>query len=138
LIELTDEIREALSKALSDRAPVVVSYVDAGGQPHLSFRGTAQVLNKEQLAIWVRNPEGGIVGAVAHNPRIALLYRNAETRLSWQFLGRGAIVDDPTVRATVYDHSPEVERNQDPERKGKALVIDVDQVIQRGQVVMRR
>jgi hypothetical protein len=38
----------------------------------------------------------------------------------------------------IFDASPEFERNQDPDRKGKALIIDVDRVIQRGQAIMER
>ncbi len=138
VIELTDEMRDALASALTDRAPVIVSYADATGQPHISFRGTTQVFSTDQIAIWVRNPEGGILAAVATNPKVALLYRNPATRLAWQFLGRAHVDDSEQTRAQVYDASPEVERNQDPERKGKALIVDVDQVIQRGQAIMQR
>jgi hypothetical protein len=138
VIELSDEMREALSSALRDRAPVIVSYVDGDGQPHISFRGTAQVYSDDQLAIWARNPDGGLPNALGDGSKIALLYRNPETRLSWQFHGRARIDADEEVRRTVYDNSPEFERNQDPDRKGKAVIIDVDRVIQRGQAIMER
>jgi hypothetical protein len=138
LIELTDEMRSALASALADRMPVMLAYADADGQPHISFRGTAQVFSKDQLAVWARNPEGGFPAAMATNAKVALLYRNTETRLSWQFLGRGRVVEDEASRGQIFDNSPELERNQDPERKGKAIVIDVDQVIARGQVLMER
>jgi hypothetical protein len=138
LIELTDEMREAIGNALADRAPVIVAYADSEGQPHISFRGTTQVFSKEQLALWARQPQGGIVDAIAQNPRVTLLYRNPATRLSWQFFGRAHVDGSEDVRRTVYDSSPEVERNADPERKGAAILIDVDRVVQRGQVIMER
>ncbi|MSQ42302.1 MAG: pyridoxamine 5'-phosphate oxidase family protein [Dehalococcoidia bacterium] len=138
MIQLTDEMREALANALTDRLPVILAYVGPGGQPSISFRGTAQVYSDDQIAIWARNPEGGLGHALAVNPRIALLYRNPEKRLGWQFHGRARIVDDEAVRRTVYDNSPEPERGADPERKGKAMIVDVDRVIARGQTLMER
>ncbi len=137
MIELSDEMREALASALSDGAPVIVSYVDGDGQPRISFRGSAQVYSNDQLAIWARNPEGGLTNVRDHS-KIALLYRNTETRLAWQFHGRARVDEDEAVRRTVYDHSPEPERNADPDRKGKAMIIDVDRVIQRGEAIMER
>ncbi|MPZ99030.1 MAG: hypothetical protein GEU80_06770 [Dehalococcoidia bacterium] len=75
---------------------------------------------------------------MANNPRITMLYRNPTTRLSWQFFGRGQITSDEAQRTAIYDNSPEVERNADPERKGAAIIIDIDRVISRGQVLMER
>ena len=138
MIKLTDEMREALANALADRAPVILAYVAPDGQPNVSFRGTTQVHSDDQIAIWARNPEGGLLKGIAANPKIALLYRNPETRIAWQFQGRAHLEEDEQVRSTVYDSSPEVERNADPERKGKAILLDVDRVIQRGQAIMER
>ena len=76
--------------------------------------------------------------AAGTNPKVALLYRNTETRVAWQFLGRGHVVTDEAARNQIFDSSPEFERNQDPERKGIAIVIDVDRVVMRGEVIMER
>lgn len=138
MIELTDEMRELFSTSLMDRMPVIVASADASGQPSIAFYGTAQVFSSDQLAIWVRNPEAGFLRRVAENPAVAVLYRNPEKRIGWQFHGRASVSDDEAVRETVFSSSPEVERQIDAERKGKAVLIDVDRVIQRGQVVMQR
>ena len=138
LIELTDEMKAAINNALMDRMSVVVAYVDAEGQPQLSFRGSTQAYSDDQLAIWNRNPEGGMQRGIRTNPKVALLYRNPQERVGWQFHGRARVVDDDEVRQTVYDNAPELERNFDPERKGDAVVIDIDRVISRGQVLMER
>ena len=138
MIELTDEMKEALDGALVNRTPVIMSYVDGGGQPHISYRGTVQVYSSDQLAVWARNPDGGLPNSVGAHPQVALLYRNPETRLSWQFLGRARIEEDEDARNVIFDASPEFERNQDPDRKGKALVIDIDKVVSRGETLMER
>ena len=131
-------MKEAVDHALRDGVPVVVAYVAPGGQPSLSLRGSTQVYGPAQLAIWVRDPSGGMLAGIARNPKIALLYRNPATRQSWQFRGRARVDDDQAVRRRVYDSSPEPERDRDPERRGVALLVDLDRVIERGQSIMER
>ena len=116
MIELTDEMKTAVDNAIVDGLPIMVAYVDPDGQPSLSFRGSTQAYSDEQLAIWVRNPEGGILKGILTNPKLALMYRNREKRLAWTFHGEARRDDDAQVRQQVYDNSPEVERNADPER----------------------
>jgi hypothetical protein len=140
-IQLTEEIRAAVNGALANGTPVVVAYVDERGQPRLSFRGSTQVFGDDQLAIWVRNPEGGLPRALAANPRVSLLYRNPQPRTMLLFEGRGRIDPAEATRATVYEQAPEVERNFDPERKGLALIVDLDRVAgftPAGRVLMQR
>ena len=140
-IKLTDDIREAVNGALGAGNPVIVAYVDENGQPSLSFRGSAQAFSDDQLAIWVRNPEGGLQRALAKNPRLTLLYRSAQPRMVFNFQGRGHFDSADGTRTKVYDNSPEPERNADRERKGLALVIDLDRVTgfgPGGRVLMQR
>ncbi len=137
-VVLTDEFKTAINNAIADRAPLVLASVDESGQPALSFRGSTQVFSDHELGIWVRNQDGGLLKSVAANPRVALMYRNPETRLSFQLHGEARRVDDEAVKKRVYEMAPEVERNADPERKGTALIVDLTRVIQRGAVVMER
>jgi predicted pyridoxine 5'-phosphate oxidase superfamily flavin-nucleotide-binding protein len=128
MIELTDDMRERLASALDDRSPVVAASVDADGQPHLSFYGTTQVYGPGQLAIWVRSPDSSFLQRIAANPRVAFMYRNGAERVMYQFHGRARPEPDEAVRQRVFDQSPEVERGLDPDRRGVAVLIDVDQV----------
>jgi len=140
-IQLTGEMREAVNGALANGTPVIVAYVDERGQPNLSFRGSAQVYGDDQLAIWVRNPEGGLQRALAAQPRVTLLYRNPQTRMMLNFQGRGHFDASDAARATVYENSPQPEQNADRERKGMALIIDLDRVtgvVPGGRVMMER
>jgi predicted pyridoxine 5'-phosphate oxidase superfamily flavin-nucleotide-binding protein len=128
MIQLTDDMRERLASALDDRSPVVAASVDADGQPHLSFYGTTQVYGPRQLAIWVRNPASSFLQRIAANPRVAFMYRNATERVMYQFHGQARPVSDEDVRQRVFDRSPEVERGLDPDRRGVAVLVDIDQV----------
>ena len=94
--------------------------------------------SSNQLAVGARNPDGRPPNAVGASPKVALLYRDPETRTAWQFLGRARIEDDETERNVIFDASPEFELDRDPERKGEALVIDVDKVVGRGETLMER
>jgi len=127
-IRLTEEMRAAIDGALANGTPVVVAYVDERGQPRLSFRGSTQVFGEDQLAVWARNPEGGLVRALAANPRVSLLYRNPQPRMLLTFEGRGRIDPTEATRRRVYERAPEVERTADPERRGVALIVDLDRV----------
>ena len=140
-IALTGEIRDAVTGALANGTPIVVAYVDGRGQPRLSFRGSTQVFGDDQLAIWARNPQGGLPGALANNPRVSLLYRSTQPRMMLSFEGRAHVADDEATRATVYEQSPEPERTADPERKGVPVIIDLDRVAgftPAGRVLMQR
>ncbi len=138
-IKLTDEMRERIGNAVDDRMPVITASVDGEGQPSMAFYGSAQVYSDDQLAIWVRNREGsGLLKRLPVSPRMAFLYRNPAERIGWQFHGRAYIEDDPAVCQAVYDAAPEGERNADPEMKGIAVIVNVDRVIMRGEVIMSR
>jgi len=128
MIQLTDDMRDRLASALADGCPVVAASVDADGQPHLSFFGTTQVYGPDQLAIWVRDPAAAFLHRIAGHPRVAFLYRNGAERVMYQFHGVGRPVADEDVRRRVYERSTEVERSLDPDRRGVAVLIDVDRV----------
>jgi len=129
-IELTDEMKERIDGALANETPIAVAYVDEQGAPRLSFRGTTQALGDDRLAIWARNPQGGFASALGRNPRVALLYRDPASRRSMSMSGRARLA--PDLNETVYERSPERERVRDPERKGVAIVVELDQLTSAG------
>lgn len=138
MIELTEDMREAINNSLADQHPVVFASVGPDGQPRLGFVGSIHVHSQDQLSVWLRKADSYSASNIQSNPQLAFLYRNAEKRQAWQFQGRARIVDDPETRQRVYDNAPEVERNFDAEMQGHAVVIDLDRIIERGQVVQER
>jgi hypothetical protein len=127
-LHLEGDIAKAVDNALSDGAPILLSYVDGDGQPHLSYRGTTQVHSDTQLALWARDANGGLPRALANNPRVTLLYRHPETRTMYIFYGTARVEGDEAERNHIFDSSPEREQQTDPERKGVAIVVDVNSV----------
>lgn len=129
-LELSEDMQQAVNGAFATRRPIVVSYVDEHGAPQLSYRGSTQAYSTTQLAIWARNPEGGILDAIEKNPAVALIYGYFEPndRGFMIFRGRAHVDGSDAVRNHVYEHAHEFERSQDPERKGVAVIIDLDSV----------
>jgi predicted pyridoxine 5'-phosphate oxidase superfamily flavin-nucleotide-binding protein len=126
-IKLSAEIKDIINKASAIKCPLLLSYVDATGQPSLSFRGSTQAFSDDQLAIWLRDAEGGLSKAIAKNPKVALMYRdNAPTGGMFHFHGRARITTDPQERKKIFAASPENERNHDLDMEGGALIIDLD------------
>jgi hypothetical protein len=129
-LKLSAEIKHAVNTALETGRAVAIAYVDENGAPQLSFRGSTQAYGDTQLAIWVRNPQGRILEATRSNPAVALIYGNFDpnARGFMVFRGRARIDESTDARRRVYEQAPEGERNLDKERKGVALIIDLDSV----------
>lgn len=140
-VSLTDAHAELLTRALDNGTPVIVGYVDAEGRPKLSYRATVQVLGPDRLSMWIRDPDGGLVRALATNANLACFYSDRSAGITLQFYGRGHVEPDEAIRNRTYDDSPKPERDMDWRRQGVAVVIDVDRVEGRdagGRVLMAR
>jgi hypothetical protein len=129
-LKLSSALKETVNTALAHGRMISVAYVSPEGRPELSFRGSVQAYSDTQLAIWVRNPAGGIIQAVgAGRPHIALLYGELGASKAFvTFRGRGRVDSSESVRRTVYDGSHQAEQDLDKDRKGVALIIDLDSV----------
>lgn len=129
-LKLPPALKQLVNSALARGKLISVGYVGESGRPELSFRGSVQAFSDTQLAIWVRNPTGGIVSAVTKNPNIALLYGDLDpaSRAFITFHGRGRIDNSPETRRSVYSNSNEQERERDKDQKGMPLLIDLESV----------
>jgi hypothetical protein len=126
-IELNEEIREHINGALIAGNPMILASVDQAGRPRLSYRGSTQVFSADQLGFWARNAEGSTMESIATNPNVALMYRHPAQRVILQFAGRARIAEG-AERDRVYDLAPEYEQKADAEKKGVAVIIDLDKV----------
>ena len=126
-LALTQEIKDLVNTSLESGNPILLAAVDGDSRPVLSFRGSTTVHADDQLGLWVRNQEGGTVTAIRHNPHVALMYRSPAVPLL-KFEGRARVVTDAAERDRVFEAAPERERKADPERKGLAVVVELDRV----------
>lgn len=127
-IVLPDDVKRRIDNALVERKPMLVAHVDAQGQPILSFRGSVQVHSDDQLALWIRNAQGGFIAAILANPRIALMYRDEGAKATYQFQGRARVTERAAERQRIFERAPAVERAHDFAMLGAAVVVDLDRV----------
>jgi hypothetical protein len=128
-LKLSEDMKKAVNTAFERMKPVVISYVE-NGAPKLSYRGSTQAYSDTALAIWVRMPDGPILEAVQKNPAVALIYGDfrMDGRDFMVFRGKARIDKTDAARKRVYESSHAFEQSQDKERKGNALIIDLDSV----------
>jgi hypothetical protein len=127
-IVLPGALKDRIDNALAQRHPMLVAHVDAQGQPVLSFRGSVQVHSDDQLALWVRNAQGGFIAAILANPRVALMYRDEDAKATYQFQGRARITEVAAERRRIFERAPAVERAHDFAMLGTAVIVDLDRV----------
>lgn len=137
MIELTDEMKSAFETAIADNAPVLVASASKAGMPDIAFKGSAMVFDKDHIAFWER-ALGTTYANLQENPGCCLLYRNAGTRLAWKFFGEATVHTGGDIRQQVMDRTIQLELDKDPDRKGAAILVRIDRVLQAGKVLMER
>lgn len=74
-----------------------------------------------------RNAEGGLQKAIASgNNKVGLIAFNMDPFTLLFFTGRARL--DPSQNDTVWENIPDGEKGQDPERKGGAIIIELDSI----------
>ncbi len=131
-LRLTDEIKSAVNGAFENQTPMMIAYTDDSGEIHLSFRGTIQAYSDDQLAVWARDPGGGLPRHITARPKVTLFYHDPKTRTTYTFYGRAWITGNPGTRAVIFENSPPREQQMDFRRHGVAIVVDLDKVESRG------
>jgi hypothetical protein len=140
-LRLTEQIKNAVNGAFENDTPMLIAYTDDSGEIHMSFRGTIQAYSDDQLALWARDPGGGLPRHIAARPKVTLFYRDPGSRTSYTFYGRARVEEDPAARAAIFGNSHPRERQMDFRRRGVAIVVDLDRVEGRepgGRVLMLR
>ena len=127
-VNLTGEIAAAIDGAALRGHTLAVAYVRDDGSPSVSFRGSTHVHSPTQLAIWARKHDSGLAAAIVDRPRVSLVFFEME--------GPGArylAIEGHELDQEVYEAIIEPERQQDPERQGVAVLIEVDTVAGAGE-----
>lgn len=137
MIDLTAEMRELIDHAFEQGHYMLVATAGADGMPDVAFKGSLMAWDGEHLAFWER-AHGTTLRNLEENPKMAALYRNGERRLMWRFFGEAVLHREGPVRDGVMARTVAAELDRDPERKGVAVVMRIDQVVERNQVIMAR
>jgi hypothetical protein len=68
-------------------------------------------------------------------PEVTLFYLGldvAKRHIAYTFDGPGQVSDDPDVNDNVWAAKPDPEQAQDPDRRGVALVVELERVVAQG------
>ena len=136
MIELTDEMKDAINSSFP-ALPMMVATSSSAGMPDLALKGSTLAFDSDHLAFWLRS-NGQTLRNLEENPQVCLYYRNPQTRLSLKIFGVAELLRDGERRQQIMDRTVEFELSRDPERKGVAVLIRVDRILQTGQVVQER
>jgi hypothetical protein len=127
-VNLTGDITAAIDGAMLRGHPLAVAFVRDDGSASVSFRGGTYVHSSTQLAIWVRKRDTGLAAAIAERPRVSLVFLEGEGPGARYLAIEGRARIAPELDQEAYDAIVEPERQQDPDRNGVAVVVDVDSV----------
>ncbi|MBI2165254.1 MAG: pyridoxamine 5'-phosphate oxidase family protein [Chloroflexi bacterium] len=127
MVELTGEMKDLVDNALANGTPCILGTASPTGEPHVGFRGSMMVFDKEHLAYWERT-RGQELRLVEINPRVVVMLRNSTRRLGWKFYGFAAIHTGGPIREQVMGRVVAPELARDPEKKGVAVLIKVHRI----------
>jgi hypothetical protein len=128
-LNLTGEIASAIDGAALRGSTLALAYVRDDLSPSVSFRGSTHVHGPTELALWARKRDSGLATAIPERPRVSLVYYGGPDGPGPMFLaieGRARVA--PELNDEVWAAIIDGERQQDPERNGVAVLIEVDSI----------
>ena len=126
-IDLTDEMAENVNTARLRGKSCTLATASADGWPGVGYRGSMMVFDKDHLAYWERSRRDGLAH-IRENPKVTVMYRDNETKVGWKFYGRTVIHEGDEIMDQVWDRVLDVEKGADAEKKGLAVLIEVEYV----------
>ena len=126
MISLTPEMQEGINNARASGNPCIVATADRDGTPELGYIGTMLCLSDSALAYKNRSNDSTLVHP-GENPKVIVIYRNAETGVGWKF----------RCTATEYRDGPYFDEvncrlspmGGDTVHTGAVVVLEIDQVL---------
>ncbi|HEY4825219.1 MAG TPA: hypothetical protein VIH85_00550 [Solirubrobacteraceae bacterium] len=124
-VDLGGPVREALDGAVLRGHPPALAYVREDGSPAATFRGSTYVRSPKELAIWVRKRDDGFAKAITKESRVSLVYADFGGPGVRYVAIEGRASARPELNDEIYQAIVQPEREQDPEKNGIAVVIEV-------------
>ncbi len=144
MIKITPIMKELLDRALADGTPCLIGTADKNGRPQISPKGSVAVYDDQTLCYWERSHRTS-KGRIEENPFVTVYYRNPARKENpyragcIRFHGRARVVSEGPERERAWTLTNHEEQSKDPERKGAAVLIDLDLIEQiDSTVIMKR
>jgi general stress protein 26 len=136
MIAIIDQMKELVNNALANGSPCILATVSGSGEPDIGYKGSMMVFDDQSLAYWERTRRQHLQN-VKENPKVIVLFRDTKTRAAWRFHGTATVHEDGPVREQVMARTVKEELEKDPERKGAAVVIQLDKITNMGGQVLQ-
>ena len=127
MIQITDDMKARIDRALEDKKYCVWATTSEEGYPDISFRGSTFVFEEEHLAFWNRSLGQSTIN-LEKNPHVCMLYYDQPDRLGWRFYGTATVYKDGEIRQQILQRTVKAETDKDPERKGCGVLVRVDKI----------
>jgi hypothetical protein len=145
VIKISPVMTDLLSTALADGTPCLVGTASKAGHPQISPKGSLAVFDDQTLCYWERSHRSSQAHIEA-NARVVVYYRNAARAAenpyrssAIRFHGAARVVRSGPDRERAWQLTNREERDKDPEKKGFAVLIDVELIEElSGNIIMRR
>jgi predicted pyridoxine 5'-phosphate oxidase superfamily flavin-nucleotide-binding protein len=145
MIKITPVMKELLAKALEDGTPCLIGSASKDGHPQISPKGSVAVFDDHTLCYWERSHRSS-QARIGENSRVVVYYRNAARAKenpyrssAIRFHGAARILTSGPERDRAWELTNHEEQSKDPEKKGAAVLIDVDLIEElSGNVIMKR
>ena len=136
MIAIIDQMKELVNNALANGSPCILATVSGSGEPDIGYKGSMMVFDDQSLAYWERTRRQHLQN-VKENPKVIVLFRVTKTRAAWRFHGTATVHEDGPVREQVMARTVKEELEKDPERKGAAVVIQLNKITNMGGQVLQ-
>ncbi len=127
MINLSNDIAKLVDNAYANGCPCIVATASASGDPDIGYKGSVMVFDSKSLAYWERTKRQHLKN-LTENSRIIVLFRDPNAKVNLRFHGSVTLEESGPVWEQVMARVIKPELDKDPERKGVAVVINVDKV----------
>ena len=135
MIKMTPLMKELLDAALADGTPCLIGTASKEGRPQISPKGSVAVFDDDKLSYWERSHRSS-PKRIAENPFVTVYYRNPGRKENpyragcIRFHGRARIVSSGPEWEKAWNLTNHEEQSKDPDKKGAAVLIDLDLIEQ--------
>jgi predicted pyridoxine 5'-phosphate oxidase superfamily flavin-nucleotide-binding protein len=143
MIKITPLMKQLLDNALADGTPCLIGTASKDGRPQISPKGSVAVYGDDTLCYWERSHRTS-QQRIGENPYVMVYYRNPVRKENpyragcIRFHGRARLVTGGPERERAWELTNHEERSKDPDKKGAAVLIDLDLVEQIDSVVIMK
>ena len=135
MIKITSVMKDLLDKALADGTPCLIGTASKDGHPQISPKGSVAVFNDDTLCYWERSHRSS-QKRLGENQNVVVYYRNPARKENpyragcIRFHGKARLVTSGPDRDKAWDLTNHEEQSKDPDKKGAAVIIDLDLIEQ--------